>query len=296
LYALVDGYEKDYNNSIVYAEAVSYYESGNYLMAQKDFLEISDYSDSALYLDDVGSKIYSSAKNNYDNKQYGDCVELLNNIDASSKWKNYTDALTLEESAKSEYRGQIEENAKERLCNEGYDAMKEYVNGCVNAAFTSSEASSIINTYKPVALSTLTPFEEKSWQAAPKLASTGFSNAELYFENGIRDCDGNTYSNTMLGGGYYSSYYLGGEYSYLVGTMFVLENCQATTDKPVILAVFTGDGERLFYDEVLSGYGPKSFSIDVSGVESISVYFDGFQGDIWENDVYGGVGEFSLIP
>ncbi len=297
LYSLIDGYEQEYNNSLVYAEAVSFYESGDLIMAQKNFLTIAEYSDSSTYLEKIGKKFYRSAKSDYGDKNYGACVDILNRIDTSEEWNGYEKAVSLMKTAKTDYRTKIERNASKKLRSEGYSAMKEYVNSCVNAAFTSSDATAVINTYKPVELSTLTPFEEDSWQAAPYIASAGFSNTELYFEDGIRDCDGNTYANTMLGGGYYSSYYLDGKYTYLTGVMFVLEGCQATKDKPVILAVFSGDGEQLFYDEVLSGYGPKSFTIDVSGVESISVYFDGFHGDfVWGNDVYGGVGEFCLIP
>lgn len=297
LYALIDGYEEEYNNSIIYADAVSLYESGEYIKAQGKFLDIPEYSDSYAYLENIGSNLYAAAQSEYATRNYGGCVDIIGYIDTSKEWSGHKNAIELRDTVKAEYKAEITIVASEKLRSECYAAMKEYVSECVNAAFTSSDATSLINEYKPIALSTLTPYEENAWQSAPYIASIGFSNQELYFEDGVRDCDGNTYSNVMLGGGYYSSYYLGGKYSFLTGTMFVLEGCQATTDKPVLLAVFNGDGEQMFYEEVLSGYGPKSFSIDVSGVEQISVYFDGFTGDfVWGNDVYGGVGDFSLIP
>ena len=297
LLELINDYEEEYNFSLIYEDAVRLYESGEYTTAHSKFLDISEYSDASSYIDKIGSYIYEEAEREYQDKNYGGCIDMLDYIDTSKEWSEYKTAIDLKNTVKSEYKAIIINDASDKLRNEGFASMKEYIYSCVNAAFTNSDATSLINEYKPVALSSLTPYEENEWQSAPAIASIGFSNTKLYFEDGIRDCDDNIYSNVMLGGGYYSSYYLGGKYSYLTGTMFVLEGCQATTDKPVLLAVFDGDGERIFYEKVLSGYGPKSFSIDVKGLEKISVYFDGFEGDfVWGNDTYGGVGEFSLIP
>ena len=77
--------------------------------------------------------------------------------------------------------------------------------------------------------------------------------------------------------------------------MFVQEDCQATSDDPVFLLVRDGNGNDIYKQTLVSGYEPKSFSIDVSGIDDIVIYFDGYTGTFVDNYYYGAVGELALI-
>ena len=62
----------------------------------------------------------------------------------------------------------------------------------------------------------------------------------------------------------------------------------------MFLLIRDGDGNDLYRDTLVSGYDPKYFSIDVTGIEDIVIYFDGFRGGFLDSYYYGGVGEMSL--
>lgn len=281
-----------------YQEAVEKFNSEDYAGAQSLFIKIRDYSNSEDYIDQIGNHYYTAAQDAYDSKDYNGCLDAIGYIDTESEWKKYNDALDLKESFKTDYKGYVEETAKQKLDEEGYASFKEFVNGSVNEFYSKNEADSLLKSYEPVYLSDMTSYDEGEWEGAPSLMDTGFSNTDLCFEDNLYDEEGNCHQNCMVGGGCYVTYHLGdgSKYRTLNGVMFVIKDHQATKDNPVFILVRDGEGKDLYRGELYSGYGNESFSVDVSGIEDITIYFDGLNGGLWENDQYGAIGELCLMP
>lgn len=279
-----------------YLDAVNSYNAGDYDSAQKKFMTISDYSNSSDYLNLIGEYYYGQAQQCSIDRNYGGVLDNLEYIDTAQEWTRYKEAIALKQAIASEYYNYVMETAQNKLHSEGYSSFKDYVNNSQNEFFTSSDANDLLQKYQPVPLRDLTPYESGEWEAAPYLGAIGWSNRDFYYEDGVPDENGKVHNNVLLGGGTYAVYHLGGRYSMLSGSMFVIQGCSSTKDKPVFLLVRNGYEDELYRNTVLSGYGTVDFCIDVSGVEDIEIFFDGYEGDFVYNDQFGGVGELCLIP
>lgn len=278
-----------------YEMACEAYNAENYETAQSLYMQIEDYKDSKSYLNEIGSYYYNQLDQLYKNGEYDESAGVIELCDEKSE---YPDGYKKTQKKKDMYISEIAENVENEALNllysEGYDSFEKYVADSENGLFNSTAANTIIEAYKPVYVSSLTPYEEGEWQQAEKIADSGWSNRDLEFEDGVYDDAGNVHNNCLVGGGCSLAYHIGGKYSRLSGTMFVQQDNQATSDSPVFLLIRDGDGNDLYRDTLVSGYDPKYFSIDVTGIEDIVIYFDGFRGGFLDSYYYGGVGEMSL--
>lgn len=279
-----------------YETACESYSAGDYETAQSLYMEIEDYSDSKNYLNKIGAYYYKQLDSLYKDGKYDELVDIIEKCDEKAEYPDgYQKTIKKKDKYKSEFAEKIENEAANLLYSEGYDSFEKYVTDSENGLFDSTAANAIIEAYKPVYMSSLTPYDEGEWQQADKIADSGWSNRELEFEDGVYDDAGNVHNNCLVGGGCSLAYHIGGKYSLLTGTLFVQQDNQATNDSPVFLLIRDGDGNDLYRDTLVSGYESKYFSIDVSGIEDIVIYFDGFSGGFLDSYYYGGVGEMALI-
>ena len=223
--------------------------------------------------------------------------ETVDKIDAAREWMEYEKTITYRDQVTEEYKTLVTETANYILLTEGYGAFKQYLNDSVNAGFTQVQADKLLGEKKPVALGSLDPYDAWEFKASDDIMEVSYHKHELSFDYAIRDVNGNLYSEALVGGGYAAAYYIGDSgYTMLTGTVFIQEGCCATVDKPVQLLIRNDEGETLYRCELLSGYPPQHFIIDVSGEDKILIYFNGFDGHVLsEDDWYGGVGDMGFI-
>lgn len=283
-------------NAAIYDAAYEAYKSADYHTAQSYFMEIADYSNSKDFLNSIGDYYFKKLPALYKTGNYKELVDIIEMCDEKAEYPGgYNKVIQTRDKYKDEYYAKIEQDAVELLYSDGYGRFKDYVKDSTNELFDSTDANSILNAHSPVYLSTLTPYDEGEWQQTDKLADIGWSNMGLEFADGVIDEDGQTHSNTLIGGGCSLTYHIDGQYQILSGTMFVQQDCQATTDDPVFLLIRDGDGNDLYKETLVSGYGAKSFTVDVTGIDDIVIYFDAYIGTFVDNYYYGGVGEMALI-
>ena len=275
--------------------AIEKYNSEDYIGAQSDFINIRDYSNSEDYINQIGSHFYSVAQESYTNKDYSNCLDAINHIDTETEWKRYEEALSLKESFESDYKQYVEETSKQKLDEEGYSSFETFVNGCVNDLYSKNEADALLKDYKPIYLCDMKAFDMGVYDDDPTFPDKGTFIYDLYYEDNLYDEDGQVHQNCLSGGGSYLTYHLGGEYTTLSGTMFVLKDGQATIDRPVFLCVRDGNGTELYRESLYSGYGNKNISINVSGVEDITLIFSGAYNGLFSDYKYGAIGELCLM-
>ena len=278
-----------------YQDAVGKFNSEDYIGAQSAFIKIRDYSNSEDYIDQIGSRYYALAQDSYDNGDYSSCLEAISHIDSEGEWKNYNDALTLKDSFETEYKKYVEETARQKLDDEGYAAFDEFVNSSTNEFYSKNEADTLLNNYKPIYLCDMTAYDKGTYEDDPTFPARGTFIYDLYYEDYLYDEEGNCHKNCLTGGGSYLTYHLGGEYNTLSGNMFVLQDGQATIDRPVFLCVRDGDGNELYRESLYSGFGNKSISIDVTNVEDITIIFSGKYEGLFSSYWYGAIGELCLL-
>lgn len=295
LYSQVDAIKTERENAANYESAICKYNAKDIEEAQKLFIKLDDYKNTKSYLDSIGQDIYNQAMALYNSKDYVQCYEKLELIDTQKEWSGYSQAITLKDDVKKEYVANVETNALQILDETGYRAFKEYVNGATNGIFTRNDAAVLLNAHKPEFLSDMDFFDSFEWQSADSLMASGWQNFDLYFEDDVKDTYGNYHSHSLLGGGCANGYYLGGKYTRITGTLFIIDGHRATEDRPVFIAIKNGDGEMLYTGKLMSGYDNLDFSVDVTGEEKIYIYFDGFYGNFIDSDFYGGAGEVALL-
>lgn len=295
LYSQVDVIKSERENTRKYESAICKYNEKDIVETQKLFIELGDYKNTRSYLDSIGQDIYNETKALYNSKDYVQCYEKLELIDTQKEWGGYSQAITLKDDEKEEYVADVETNALQILDEVGYRAFKEYVNGATNGIFTKNDVAALLNAHKLEFLSDMDFFDSFEWQSADSLMASGWQNYDLYFEDGVMDTYGNYHSHSLLGGGCANGYYLGGKYTRITGTLFIIDGHRATEDRPDFIAIKNGDGEMLYAGKLMSGYDNLEFSVDVTGEEKIYIYFDGFYGNFIDSDFYGGAGEVALL-
>lgn len=291
----IDGIKADRENAQKYQSAVDQYNANEIIKAQKLFIELGDYQDSKSYLQKIGENLYDQACYQYQAKEYLAAFEIIERIDSQMEWADCSLAMSLKQTLRTEYVEQVEAEALGILETSGYSSFKQFVKSSINGLFTSSEADAFLEAHKPQFLYELEAFDSFEWQGADSLAASGWQNSGLEFKDDVVDTFGNHHGNAMIGGGCANGYYLGGKYSRLTGTLFIIEDHSATVEQPVFIAVKNGNGEMLYSGKMMSGYDNLDFSVDVAGEEEIYIYFDGFYGNFFDSDYYGGVGELALI-
>ena len=279
-----------------YESALSLYNSGSYNTAQTLFMEVRDYYNVENELENIGNYYYGLLETYYASADYNNLFKTAEYIDSDREWSQYQKTKTLIAQAKTEYKTYVVNTANNIFATQGYAAVKEFVNGCINDAFSQGEANVMIEDKEPVMLSTLAPYDSWEWEGASSIAASGWSNRDFYFKDGVQDEDGNIHNNVLLGGGCAASYYVGGkDYSYITGSLFVVAGHKATVKKPIQLLITNGDGHELYRTDLYSGYGTQYFAVDISGQENITIYFNGYDGDFVNSDQYGAIGEIGFV-
>lgn len=291
----IDGMKTEYEKGQKYEQAVTLYSQGEIVKAQPLFMELGTYQDAASYLDQIGSTIYNNADKAYADKDYIGSYTNLGLIDEADEWSGYTSAAALKEQVKDEYISNVEAEATNILYSKGYNEFTSYIKAATNEIFTSSDVTALENQYRPDYLSELDPFDSFEWENAHSLASSGWSNMNLEFEDDVEDIYGNVHSHAMVGGGYANGYYLDGKYGRISGTLFILSGEKATEKYPVFISIKNGNGDTLYTAKMISGDGNVNFSVDIIGEEKIYIYFDGYDGDFVNSYYYGGVGDLALF-
>ena len=196
-----------------YEMACEAYNAENYETAQSLYMQIEDYKDSNSYLNEIGSYYYNQLDQLYKNGEYDELAGVIELCDEKSE---YPDGYKKTQKKKDMYISEIAENVENEALNllysEGYDSFEKYVADSENGLFNSTAANTIIEAYKPVYVSSLTPYEEGEWQQAEKIADSGWSNRDLEFEDGVYDDAGNGHNNCLVGGGCSLAYHIGGKF------------------------------------------------------------------------------------
>lgn len=253
------------SNAETYRQAQEYYSNGNYEAAQRLFMKIYNYEDAATYLSAIGDEYYGQAEKLYNEGNYVKCGEVLNLIDTAEEWSDYTRAVELLESAKGIYQAQVSEKAKTLCRTQGYYEMTSFVDENVCALLTSDEAS---------AMKTACTVEKKLLQDInPYMVGTYPLEEAVAGKSGTVDSLGNNYQ-FSLSPGYKEvcsySYYLGGEYAYLQGTIGIRQRDNGESGYGLIRIY--GDGALLWEDNnVTKETLPYLMKINIEGIEILKI-------------------------
>lgn len=90
-----------------YAQAVSYYDDGQYDLAQPLFIGLEDYSNSKEYLNNIGTNFYTQASEQIEAGNLEAAVQKLTLIDEATEWENYQSAIDLKENTIASYKENI---------------------------------------------------------------------------------------------------------------------------------------------------------------------------------------------
>ncbi len=261
-----------------YNKAIELYDASDYISAQSMFMELNGYEQSAEYLNKIGDILYDQAKVLYDAGDYVACAKGIKNIADSLEWVNYQLSNELLQRAKTDYTNKVNAEAKNILVSENYEAMCTYLKSMVCELYTSSDASVIIDEYKPVPLSSLDIFSKE------------YINP-IGFEASVEDNVGNTHSNVLVGTNQLS-YYISGKYATISGVGFAFK--EFTNPNYNMKFVIYGDNmEELYYLELGAGEKPQEFCISIEGVEVLTIYLAA-GGSFGGADEFAGIGELCL--
>lgn len=258
-----------------YAQAVNYYDSGQYDLAQQFFIELNDYSDSQSYLSAIGNYYYEQASALFEQKEYVQCGDILSQIDSSEKWNEYTKAKELFDKAASIYQENIVAEAKNICRSDGYSAMVTYIDGFQSSLLSSERADELKDecTIESISLADMSPYY---------IGQEG----HIVDERGEEDTLGNVYSYCLESASWENhhdtswTYDIGGTYKYLTATIAVEKS--AGSEYHGAIRIY-GDGKLLYSNEKIErDTKPYNIQIDISGVTDLKIDIDGAGGaDAW---------------
>ncbi len=249
-------------NAANYAQAKGYYDNGDYETAQRLFMSLGNYEDSATYLATIGTSYYKKATDLFKQKQYVQCGEVLQYIDTGEEWTDYSLAIELRQNASNAYVDIIKEEGKNICRRDGYAAMTSYIDGLV-CSILDAEMTARLKDECTI---------EVSW--LHEMNALIGKNDKFWYTCSTTDNMGNSYKYEVYCGaeGYSSeiTYALDGKYTILSGTLGLRK---ADNDKKNgIWIEFYGDG-KLIGESVhfVSGTRPYTFEIDVTGVNDLTI-------------------------
>lgn len=249
-------------NMANYEQAKGCYDNGDYETAQRLFMSLGNYEDSATYLSVIGTSYYKKATDLFNQKQYVQCGEVLQHIDTVEEWTEYIVALELRQNASNAYVDTIREEAKNICRNQGYAAMASYIDGLM-CNILDTEGANRLKEECTI---------EVSW--LHEMSALVGDNDEFWYTCSTTDNMGNSYKYEVYCGaeGYSNeiTYALDGKYTILSGTLGLRK---ADNDKKNgIWIEFYGDG-KLIGESVhfVSGTRPYTFEIDVTGVNDLTI-------------------------
>lgn len=253
-------------NAANYEQAISYYDNGDYETAQRLFMSLGNYEDSATYLSAIGTSYYKQATDLFNQKQYVQCGDILQYIDTAEEWIEYALAVELKGVVANIYKESVAIEAKNICRSEGYSAMVAYVNEKICSILANDEANLLKEecTVKVISLSDLAPYYK---------TGNGVS-----IETDEKDTMGNTYSYALKGdesevpwAKFVESswtYDIGGEYCFFTATVAV-RNTSGQNFETGKIKIY-GDNVLLWSDENIgANTKPYPIQVDISGVTDL---------------------------
>ena len=259
-----------------YAQAVSYYDDGQYDLAQSVFIALGDYSNVKEYLNNIGNYYYAQASELITTGDVEEAVKELTLIDEEEEWENYQSAINLRESSIANYKENIKTKAEALYKEEGNDAMISYLDSVVGDIFQSEESSSlkteIISMYMPTELTN-----------CPEI-SNDHLDGDIEYE--IQDVFQNTYKygieyydpymfdyTTMNHAETSQTYYLAGKYKHFSAIIVPYE----TGGKEAAFKIYV-DGKTVFSCQVTDTSRPQKIDLEVTNAEDLKIAFvNGYQ-------------------
>lgn len=252
-------------NAANYEQAKGYYDNGDYETAQRLFMSLGNYGDSATYLSAIGTSYYKQATDLFNQKEYVQCGEVLQYIDTVAEWTEYSVVVDLKQNASNAYVDIIREEAKSICRSEGYASMVEYISNSKCCILTDDKAQVLMQECEIniVSLRELQPYV------------TG--DEELYtdynrYDSFRTDTMGNMYSYVLYSlapEGASATYCIDQEYAIFSATVAVRQG--ADSNKIGIIRIY-GDGRLLWSDEnIRKDTKPYNIEVDISGITDLKI-------------------------
>lgn len=263
-----------------YAQAVSYYNDGQYDLAQQMFIVLGDYSNAREYLNNIGTNLFTQASEQINAGNVEEAVQTLALIDEETEWMNYQSAIDLRESTIASYKENIKTNAMMLYKESGNDAMVSYLDSMMGDVFQQEEAAllktEIVNMYIPTELTSCPEIDSDYLRGEIE-----YSVADI-FENsyacGIKYYDPYNEKYTVGKGFYceeaYQTYFIDGKYKHFSATIIPYKK----GGKDTVFTIYL-DGNNVFSCQVTDTSRPQRIDIDVTGAEEIKISFlQGYEG------------------
>lgn len=246
--------------------------------AQEKYMSIAGYKDVDSCLYRVGETIMKKASVAFEAKNYTEALKLIENIDEKKEWTGYAEAVDLKDKINAI---QPSEN---KIGGDEHDTgvSKTQIKTDDNEKQDGNEEKTEVSVKYLAVLDSRDTHYDSSWY------HHGFE-----FKNNQYDNEGGNHSNTLLGGDGYMTFknripHTDQRYNWLRGTLFIAKDCSSTVKDPVKILVQDENGTDLYEKTLLSGDAPESFSIPISTVDCVTIWFYGYH----EN---GGVGELRMV-
>lgn len=250
-----------------YQYAVSAYNEGQYDKAQAAFIAIGTYSDAQSYLSKIGESYYAQATQLFNQGKYVECAGVIEYIDETTEWNEYTKAVELKEKASNTYIDLVANEAKNVCRNEGYESMVAYINNSKCDILTEDIAQTLIKEceIKIVSLREIQPYVTGDYELGEAYNS----------EENRTDTMGNVYSYALRGtkgpsyGEVSNTYCLNQQYTIFKATVAVKQG--SSSDNSGIIRIY-GDGRLLWSDEnIRKDTKPFDIEIDISGITDLKI-------------------------
>ncbi len=265
-------------NAANYEQAKGYYDSGDYETAQRLFMSLGNYEDSATYLSAIGTSYYEQATDLFEQAEYVLCGEVLEYIDTVEEWSECELSNELKRKAAELFQQGIREEGKNICRKEGYASMVTYVNEKICCILTTEEADLLKEEceIKQISLGDLKAYLEGRY---------GAGNVE---GESAEDTMGNSYSYALRGSGeeygFYGNKYdrfktwsIDGQYKFFFATVAVDQYWRSKNSG--IIRIW-GDDRLLWSDEKIeASTKPYNIEVDITGVVDLKI-------EMYTSDVY----------
>lgn len=265
--------QQEQNRLSNYNRAVELYNAGDYLNAQKIFLELGEYQESFSYLNSIGDIQYEVAQNLMNDGDYEQCAEVLEIINEEFEWYGYQQAIALRNECKEKYLEFIYSEAYDRLISDGYDEMEIYLDSHICTLFSRDEAKNIKSQYSPTYITEMEIFDVK------------YRNSSgLVYNESFEDKFGNRYSNSLYIDNGNVSFYVNQDYARMCGTVACPKGTLSDDYRTGAYITLYGDDQLLYRSELSTPTSyPQDFEIDISDISIIKIVWESEGSNIWLN-------------
>ena len=265
--------QQEQNRLSNYSKAVELYNAGDYLNAQKIFLELGEYQESISYLNFIGDIQYEVAQNLMNNGDYEQCAEVLEIINEEFEWYGYQQAIALRNECKDKYLEFTYSEAYNKLISDGYDEMEIYLDSQICTLLSRDEAKNIKSQYSPMYITDMEIFDMKH----------GDLSYLVYNEN-FEDKFGNRYSNSLYMDSGSVSFYVNQDYAHMCGTVACPKGTLSDAFRTGAYITLYGDDQLLYRSELSTPTSyPQNFEIDISDISIIKIVWESEGSNIWLN-------------